>query len=290
MTKKREGYGRKHTHKALTAAKSDYGNRAGEDGKVGATQIDETPQKARFAQAKVPRRKVLTEKEETMKREGYGRGDVHKKLTAEKSTFEKRPRGKDGKVAATQIDETPKKARFARAKKPRRKVLTSKEETKKRDGYGRGANRRALLLAKLEYQERNNNASTSPELRDVPASSKGGGGGGGGRGGGGRGGRGGRGGKQQQRQQQQLSGVDEAGEGSEEEEGAGSDGGKGLLPGKETEIDATADGAEGGKEAGGGASLPSDDESREPSPGSSAAPKISLAPLETGHEAPGLKI
>ena len=54
-------HGRKHTHDALTTAKSDYASRAGEDGTVGATQIDERLQTAHFAQpVGKPRPKFLT--------------------------------------------------------------------------------------------------------------------------------------------------------------------------------------------------------------------------------------
>ncbi len=72
-TKRQWGWGRKHTHAQLSKGNKAYNKRAGEDGKVEATRIDETPQRARFAQVGKPKKKILTQKEAQAKQAGYGR-------------------------------------------------------------------------------------------------------------------------------------------------------------------------------------------------------------------------
>ena len=146
---RRFGHGRTHTHQALTDAHSDFVRRAGADGRVPATQIDDTPQRARFAQAKPPRRKHRTQKERLARWHKYR---SNKSLIAANQKYVSRA-GADGRVPATQIDDTPQRARFAQNRAPKKKYRTQKERMAK-GGASRHSNRKVLAAANQKYASR----------------------------------------------------------------------------------------------------------------------------------------
>ncbi len=152
---RRFGPGRTHTHRALSDANSDFVRRAGADGRVPATPIDDTPQRARFAQAKPPGRKYLTLKERMMKW-GAGRHGDNKTLTKTNLKYMARA-GADGKIAATKFDDTPQRARFAQntasSRAPKKKYRTQKEMMLKW-AAGRHGDNKSLTAANVKYYAR----------------------------------------------------------------------------------------------------------------------------------------
>ena len=166
MTQKEEtnkgfGYGRTATKADLQKAKVLHDARRGDDGKVQATAFDDTPLKARFAQAKEPRQRVLTQKEKKQRDCGYGRKGTRVENQKAKRAFSKRPRNEDGKLT-TEFDETPLKARFAQPTK------STKNRGKAEDPYmpyGRGDSRKIAMENRLKYEARLK--AEPPKLRDL---------------------------------------------------------------------------------------------------------------------------
>ncbi len=165
-------WGRRDTKKSLKDAKKEYDARPrGDDGSVKPTYIDDTPQRARFGDASAyhNKKKIMTQKEETNMGFGYGRTATKADLQKAKILHDAR-RGDDGKVQATEFDDTPLKARFAQAKEPRRRVFTQKEKKQRDSGYGRKGTRVENRKAKREFSKRprNEDGKLTTEFDETP--------------------------------------------------------------------------------------------------------------------------
>ena len=127
-------------------------NRKGPDGRVAATEVDEMD--AEFAKPKEMRPKKRTQKEKSERLFAWGRKGTHKSLEKANKDHSERPRNDEGNVAATKIDDTPQRARFAQTKPPKKKHLTDKEKMNKDAAYGRTGNRKVLKSAREAHDKK----------------------------------------------------------------------------------------------------------------------------------------